>query len=300
MVFNFVYFLLPLLLIAWTRSALTQLSVDIQSLYSETVRTSDAQSKSQAESQESFHAISRRIDSIEEIHRNTEHSTKLLQDLCLSLSAKPITETPQRPTQMKSAGWGKTDSNTSSSAWRHRSQSVEKELTGRQELAFEESPLAIPIIWQQGRSLDCPSDCKCSCHVQQNMQAFSNLGNILGRLFLAYSGLSMLRKPCNIPTCPRQNATSIRLTYFFPRWFLNIVVSTTFSTIRLGTPSLNLKVRKIVPETNRLFALCMVEGVDGIQQLFASREASPDDIHFRGGWTPMHVSYLCKCSPKRD
>ena len=121
------------------------------------------------------------------------------------------------------------------------------------------------------------------------MQAFSSLGKILGRLFLAYSGSSILRKPCNLSTCCQQNAKSIRLTYFFPRWFLNSVVSTTFSTSRLATPSLNLKVRKIVSETNRLFALCMTEGVDGIQQLFVNREASPDDIHHRGGWTPLHV-----------
>lgn len=33
----------------------------------------------------------------------------------------------------------------------------------------------------------------------------------------------------------------------------------------------------------------MAEGVEGIQQLFAAGEASPDDIHHRGGWTPLHV-----------
>ncbi|KAL8923764.1 MAG: hypothetical protein Q9208_004412 [Pyrenodesmia sp. 3 TL-2023] len=33
----------------------------------------------------------------------------------------------------------------------------------------------------------------------------------------------------------------------------------------------------------------MIEGVDGIKQLFANKEASPDDVHHRGGWTPLHL-----------
>ena len=282
---------LPLLLMILASSALAQLSVDIQNLYAETVRTSETQSRSQAESQESLGAISRRIDPIEEIHRNSQDSMKFLQHLCLSLAAKPVQETHQDPTQMEASSLGGPDSITLSSTRQEALQDTEEESTREGELAFKEAPLAIPVSWQQGRKIECSSDCKCSCHTQKNVQALSSLGNILGRLFLAYSGSSILRKPCNLSKCRQQNARSIRLTYFFPRWFLNSVVSTTFSTSRFGTPSLNLKVRKIVPETNRLFALCMTEGVDGIQQLFVNREASPDDVHHRGGWTPLHVRH---------
>ena len=278
-------------------SALTQLSVDLQSLYAETVRTFDAQSKAQAESQESLEAISHRVDTIEEIHRNSESSTKLIRDLCLSLTAKPDQETQHEPTRTETSNLGRPNSNTLRPTRQEALQIAVKEPAREREQASREAPLAIPVSWRQGRNIECSSDCKCSCHNQKNVQALSSLGNVLGRLFLAYSGPSILQKPCNLSTCRQQNARSIRLTYFFPRWFLNTVVSTTFSTSRLGTPSLNLKVRKIVPETNRLFALCMTEGVDGIQQLFADRRASPDDIHHRGGWTPLHVRY-CLFTPK--
>lgn len=44
-----------------------------------------------------------------------------------------------------------------------------------------------------------------------------SLENILGRLFFAYSGSSIIRKPYSLSTCRQQNARSIRLTYFFPR-----------------------------------------------------------------------------------
>ena len=212
---------------------------------------------------------------------------KLLQDLCLSLAAKPVQETQRDPTRMETSGGPV--SIPLSSTRQKALQDTEEESIFERELASKEAPLAIPVSWQQGSKIECSSDCECSCHTQQNLQAYSSLGNILGRLFLAYSGSSILRKPCDLSTCRQQNAKSIRLTYFFPRWFLNNVISTTFSTSRLGTPSLNLKIRKIVPETNRLFALCMTEGVDGIQQFFVNKEASPDDIQHRGGWTPLHV-----------
>ena len=282
---------LPLLLMIFASSSLTELSVGIQNLYAETVRTSESQSRSQAESQEFLEVISRRMDPIEEIQRNSQDGMKLLQNLCLSLAAKPVQETQQHPTQMETSSPGGLISIPLSSSRQEALRDTEEELTLEREVASKEAPLAIPVSWQQGRKIECSSDCKCSCHAQQNVRAYSSLGNILGRLFLAYSGSSILRKPCNLSICSQQNAKSIRLTYFFPRWFLNNVVSTTFSTSRLGTPNLNLKVRKIVPETNRLFALCMTEGVDGIQQLFVNREASPDDIHHRGGWTPLHVRH---------
>ena len=272
-------------------SALAQMSVGIQTLYAETLRTSEAQSRSRAESQEFLEVISRRMDPIEEIQRNSQDGMMLLQNLCLSLAAKKDQETQQDPTQMQTSSPRGPDSTLLSSTRPEALQDTKEESTIERERASKEAPLAIPISWQQGRKIECSSDCRCSCHTQQNVQAYSSLGNILGRLFLAYSGSSILQRPCNLPTCRQQNAKSIRLTYFFPRWFLNNVVSTKFSTSSFGTPNLNLKVQKIVPETGRLFALSMIEGVDGIQQLFVSREASPDDIHHRGGWTPLHVRH---------
>ena len=272
-------------------SALAQLSVGIQNLYAETIRASESQSRSQAESQDFLEVISRRMDPIEEIQRNSQDGMKLLQNLCLSLAAKPVQETQQDPTQMETSSPGGPDSIPLSSTRQESLHNNEEESTLERELASKEAPLAIPVSWQQGRNIECSSDCKCSCHTQQNLQAYSGLGNILGRLFLAYSGSSILRKSCNLSTCSQQNAKSIRLTYFFPRWFLNYVVSTSFSTSRLGTPNLNLKVRRIVPETSRIFALCKAEGVDGIQKLFINGEASADDIHHRGGWTPLHVRH---------
>ncbi|KAI4235995.1 MAG: hypothetical protein LQ349_002811 [Xanthoria aureola] len=149
---------LCVLLGAGSVSALAQLSVDIQQLYTEVVRTSDAQSKSRAESQESLEVISRRMDSMEEIHRNSQASAKLLQDLCLSLAAKPLQQTQQEPTRTKDPSLGGPDSITSSSAQQGATQEAEEEPTIIRELAFNEAPLRIPVSWRQGRNIDCSSE----------------------------------------------------------------------------------------------------------------------------------------------
>ncbi|KAL8878933.1 MAG: hypothetical protein Q9198_003356 [Flavoplaca austrocitrina] len=147
---------LCVLLGAGSVSALAQLSVDIQQLYTEIVRTSDAQSKSRAESLESLEVISRRMDSMEEIHRISQASAKLLQDLCLSLAAKPLQQTQQEPTRTKDPSLGGLDSITPSSAQQTAIQRAEKEPTLARELAFNEAPLGIPFAADHG----CVEVCK--------------------------------------------------------------------------------------------------------------------------------------------
>ena len=136
---------LALLLMILARSALAQLSGSIKDLYAETVRTSETQSRSQAESQESLETISRRIDAIEEIHRNSQNSMKLLQDLCLSLAAKPVQETQQDLTQMETSSLGGPDSITLSLTRQEALQDTEEESFLERELASKDAPLAIPI-----------------------------------------------------------------------------------------------------------------------------------------------------------
>lgn len=193
-------------------SALAQLAVDVQNLYAETVRSSDAQLNSQAESQQSLEAISRRIDSIEQIYRDSQDSMTHFQNLCLSLAAKPVQETWQDPGQNLGSNPIQSDSTTLSSTQQETLPHAEEESNRDQRLAFHEGPLAIPVSWQQRRETECSSDCKCSCHTQQNVQALSSLENVLGRLFLSYSGSSVLRKPCSLSECRQQKAKSIRMT----------------------------------------------------------------------------------------
>ncbi|KAL9040774.1 MAG: hypothetical protein Q9214_004351, partial [Letrouitia sp. 1 TL-2023] len=129
---------LCVLLGAGNSSALAQLAVDVQNLYAETVRSSDAQLKSQAESQQSLEAISRRIDSIEEIYRDSQDGMTHLQNLCLSLAAKPAQETRQDPSRNVVSNPIQSDSTTLRSTQQETLQHAEEESSRNQRLAFHE------------------------------------------------------------------------------------------------------------------------------------------------------------------
>ena len=117
----------------------------IQNLYTETVRTSEAQSRSQAESQEFLAVISRRIDPIEKIRRKSQDGIKLLQNLCLSLAAKLVQERQQDQTQTEISSLGGPESIPLSLNREEPLQGTEEESTGGRDLALEEAPQAIPF-----------------------------------------------------------------------------------------------------------------------------------------------------------
>ena len=148
----------------------------------------------------------------------------------------------------------------------------------------------LPVRRKPAEALSlCGSSCSCHCHLRHKYQAFSILDRVIGRLFLGYSGPSLRRQQCNLETCRQSGDKSTQLTYFFPRWFVDKVFTVSFGA-GVGAPSLNVKMRRTVPETSSLFGLSRVEGVAGIQHIFEARTGSPDDIDPRGGWTPLHFA----------
>ena len=80
------------------------------------------------------------------------------------------------------------------------------------------------------------------------------------------------------------------MTYFFPKWFFEKAISLSITEGLLGTPHLQVKIRRLVPEMSQVFAMSRYGDVDGLKALFMRREPSPDDVHIRGGWTALHVS----------
>lgn len=151
------------------------------------------------------------------------------------------------------------------------------------------SPIAILVSRLGSTRVVCRQDCRGVYHTRHNVQALPILERIVGRLFLGYSGSSIYQQQCDVTTCRQRGIASTQLTYFFPELYVDKAVSVTVINSMFSTPSLNLKIRKSASETNRLFALSRCEGVDSIRELFERREASPDDVDHRRGWTPLHV-----------
>lgn len=152
-----------------------------------------------------------------------------------------------------------------------------------------DSLLVLPVSYVPNKHRMCGSDCRCLCHKQQNIKTPQLLNHLVGNLFLGYAGAPAMQQQCSISTCLQREALSFQLTYYFPSWFTRQAISISMTRTSLGTPSMNLKVRRSVTETSNLFTLSRRGNVEGIRALFDQRLASPDDVIPWGGWSPLHV-----------
>ena len=265
----------------------SQLSVDIRSLYAETTKAYDSHATA-------LNSISERVASLDGIRRDSQQNTRLLQELYGSMNQlleQQVTTTSPSPeaTFNKATNIDPMQSNQN----KPRVRFADNKPNFLNDHSFMESEdgrlFALPVRRKPRQVSVCGSSCSCHCHLRHKYQAFSILDGVVGRLFLGYNGPSLRRQQCNIETCLQSGDKSTQLTYFFPKWFVDKVFTISFAA-GVGAPSLNVKIRRSVPETSSLFALSRVEGVAGIQHIFEDRTGSPDDIDPRGGWTPLHFA----------
>ena len=153
----------------------------------------------------------------------------------------------------------------------------------------DDSVLSAVISGRVKNARLCPRDCLCPSHSRALYKTPQLLQYVTGRLFLGYNGRPVVRKQC-LSSCRQRESEAIQMTYFFPRWFVQRAISVSMNNGLLGTPTFNIKIRRLVPEMSNLFSLSRYGDVDGLRNLFVTRQASPDDVHCRGGWTAIHVS----------
>ena len=156
------------------------------------------------------------------------------------------------------------------------------------EYSEQKTFLSVPVSQTGLRTRICSSECPCTCHTQTMLKTPHALRDIAGRLFLGYSGRPVLQQNC-LSSCFARDTKPTTLTFFFPSWFAKQVISLTMANTAFNTPTFSIKVRRVVSEVSPLFAFSR-NNAKGIQKLFDDRLASPDDVHAKGGWTPLHVS----------
>lgn len=157
-------------------------------------------------------------------------------------------------------------------------------------------PLFMSLTRGAGGLRTCPPECQCTCHLQTFWKTPKYLQQIVGYLLLGYSGHHPMQQEQCISSCLRKQSRPTHVTYFFPRWFVSRAISFSISNA-VHTPTLDIKLRRVVPESSQLFSLSRFGDVQGVKTLFDNGLASPYDIHFRGGWTALHVCiYSHPCS----
>lgn len=76
----------------------------------------------------------------------------------------------------------------------------------------------------------CHGQRYCSCHIRKRARTTASLGNLIGNLFVGYTGMPLSQRICNLRTCQRQQrGFSAQFTYDFPWWFVACALAATIS-----------------------------------------------------------------------
>lgn len=149
---------------------------------------------------------------------------------------------------------------------------------------------AVGIRAVQFPRTSCTPWCSCRCHRESTFRTPRFLEQSVDSLFIGYSGLPVSRPSCNERTCHLRAQPLTYVTYFFPKWFLSRMVTFMMTITPLAGPVASLKVQRTVPGSADIFTFAKLGNVDGIRTLFENGLASPHDVHFESGITPLHVS----------
>ena len=138
----------------------------------------------------------------------------------------------------------------------------------------------------------CKSWCSCCCHAQQSVRSSRALRNLIGLLFVGYSGVPILTPPCNEKTCHKRASPLVHVSYYFPTWFLSRIVNVTAAFNTFNGLQLNLNVPRMVGWAHPLWRFAPCNDVASIQTLFSKDLASPFDVNAYGQ-SALHVRCLC-------
>ena len=137
----------------------------------------------------------------------------------------------------------------------------------------------------------CHGQCYCSCHIRKRARTPASLENLMGNLFVGYTGMPLSQRICNLPTCQhQQRGFSAQFTYYFPWWFVARALVATISIGLAMGPEFTLRLPHVVPESSPIFQLARSGNVQGLAYLFNNGLASPYDIAGESGATVLHES----------
>lgn len=138
---------------------------------------------------------------------------------------------------------------------------------------------------------ECSRGCGCSCHLRRRLNTPRILGDLMGTLFIGYSGSPILSPRCNYASCRKLRNSSTSVVYQFPRWFVvSWVVEMKAKITAMYGPEVSLRFNRVVDGKSLVFHYADIGDVTKMKQLFEQGRASPSDVRFDSGWTPLHVS----------
>jgi len=137
-----------------------------------------------------------------------------------------------------------------------------------------ESISRLKLEFSRFQKRGCVPQCECTCHQRRRYRSPSFAQKVLGEVFIGFSTLPLLSKPCSDDRCTQRSPFSATLTYYLPTFFLKKMVSLVLITTSQGDPAACVKVRPLSSDFSIYRA---VEGNDlqGVRKMVDSRLAHP-------------------------
>ena len=175
---------------------------------------------------------------------------------------------------------------------RHRSNLILEQSTAG---PVSRSPqLGSPVVtFNCNRLFLCEEHCACTCHSKHRYKSPELFSNLLGSLFIGYTGLPFTSSKCNLPTCRQQTSRSIRISYAFPLWFVQKTLNILFRSTTATGPSFGLNVRNRINYGTGINTLTLARCGDivGLIKLLNNREGSLNDVDVTFGLSPFYVRF---------
>ena len=169
---------------------------------------------------------------------------------------------------------------------------VDVEAQGQPSFAAEKDPPGCvqKVNYPDLKSTPCKRACSCVCHSVYRIKTPHLLESLVGSLLIKSNGLYGMNQACNEWSCRRSASATIRISYRFPDWLLNRMVSSLLVSNSVCGPQLSLVVPRVVSNTSDIFFHAFSGNIDGVAKLLQSGLASPCDISDLFGYTPLHYA----------
>lgn len=135
----------------------------------------------------------------------------------------------------------------------------------------------------------CADWCSCDCHRRSLLRSPPYLDQLIGSIFIGYTGFPILGTKCNESACRKQSMIA-RVTCYFPQWFLSRMLCLTFSNLVTDMPRMSLSLPRVLQGNSDIFRFAVRGNLEGIKSLFEQGLASPYDVAFSTCRTALHVS----------
>jgi hypothetical protein len=125
----------------------------------------------------------------------------------------------------------------------------------------------------------CEGLCLCSCHSKHSYRTSPLLRNIIGELFIRYSGLPKFISACDVLSCARSSTFMACVTYRFPAWWVRqCLLLAIIRTSTLSGTLISIKQPRLFESAKYVFSRALTGDISSLARWYDEGWATPMDV----------------------